>query len=425
MSDRPRVTVLLGAGFPLIWNSPSTSDITKHLLINGFRTKGGKQTVTQALFDKVSLHVPQEKINFETILHIIESYIQHYSLNHEGYNLSQNLFCADLMNIVDYKANYLNGKIDSIIIRDDKTGQFNEDNHNNVFKDIDSSQPEIVNYLMFLYSRLIVEIIVLFNKSYTFSFRQINNKQKEYESKSKRIWEWYLGLLKNKIVRVYTLNYDYNLPIIAEHNGMDIFTGFEWDNDEKLIGRSAPELISSNYDVNCYYNLHGSIHWHPLQIDYQWREDFSFGIKPYPEYNQIAWQKLLEVNQFQKIYCTNITSGYNKTTKSFQIPIRQMFNAFDRDCLVTDEIIIIGYSFSDEHVNLSIKMAMEQGATLKIISPDALLSIEHYRFLFNFISRIKNSSSFPVPEQEKSYFKSFFGGKLQVYNCTFEQFLSS
>ncbi|NOQ25834.1 MAG: hypothetical protein GQ564_10775 [Bacteroidales bacterium] len=73
-----------------------------------------------------------------------------------------------------------------------------------------------------------------------------------------------------------------------------------------------------------------------------------------------------ETEKGKSIICNNIIAGYQKTQKSVLSPYKQMQASFDRDCLNADNIFIIGYSFSDEHINESIKMALIFNLNLRI-----------------------------------------------------------
>lgn len=44
---------------------------------------------------------------------------------------------------------------------------------------------------------------------------------------------------------------------------------------------------------------------------------------------------------------------------------KQMQAAFDRDCCFADELIIVGYSFGDEHINGSVKTALRYNKNSK------------------------------------------------------------
>ncbi|PNW26935.1 SIR2 family protein [Formosa algae] len=67
---------------------------------------------------------------------------------------------------------------------------------------------------------------------------------------------------------------------------------------------------------------------------------------------------------------SNIISGYQKTQKLSVAPFRQMQSAFDRDCLFTEKIYIIGYSFGDKHINEMIRVAITHNPNVKIIIID-------------------------------------------------------
>jgi|TARA_R100000789_G_C2911310_1_gene123407 hypothetical protein len=47
-------------------------------------------------------------------------------------------------------------------------------------------------------------------------------------------------------------------------------------------------------------------------------------------------------------------------------PIREFFHAFEKDLIDADKILIIGYSFSDDHINNIIDTSLEHNEKVEI-----------------------------------------------------------
>lgn len=135
--------------------------------------------------------------------------------------------------------------------------------------------------------------------------------------------------------RIYTLNYDSWLNQFA--NYFDGFTHNNLDRDKIIFDR----------DTNCHYNLHGCILWElfdtkkKLKTPNTWKDHQSFA-----GYT-IAREAILP---------SPIITGYNKLTRINQSPYLEFFHSFTQDCSVSKNILIIGYSFSDPHVNNILKL---------------------------------------------------------------------
>ena len=67
---------------------------------------------------------------------------------------------------------------------------------------------------------------------------------------------------------------------------------------------------------------------------------------------------------------SNIITGYQKTQRGILPPFKQMQSAFDKDCCFADKIYIVGYSFSDEDINASLKIAVQFNKNVKVIIVD-------------------------------------------------------
>ena len=135
---------------------------------------------------------------------------------------------------------------------------------------------------------------------------------------------------KSESKRIYTLNYDTWLNRFA-----GIFDGFSnglFDSNKVLFDR----------DIDCHYNLHGCILWQlfakskKLGKPEEWKNSQSFA-----GYT-IAREAILP---------SPIITGYNKLTRINISPFLELFHSFTMDCSIAYKLLVIGYSFSDPHVN--------------------------------------------------------------------------
>ncbi len=73
---------------------------------------------------------------------------------------------------------------------------------------------------------------------------------------------------------------------------------------------------------------------------------------------------------------SNIIAGSEKVNKTLIEPLRSFGNVFYRDCLSTDTLIVIGYSFSDFHLNSVLRTSLKVNSNLQFINIDLDESIE-------------------------------------------------
>lgn len=135
--------------------------------------------------------------------------------------------------------------------------------------------------------------------------------------------------------RIYSLNYD---NWLSKHsNYFDGFTNNDFDFKEVILNR----------DIDCHYNLHGCILWHRFLI---WKKlnvpEERKHIQSFDGYT-ISREALLP---------SPIISGYNKLTRINSSPLLEIFHSLTTDCISTNKLLVIGYSFSDPHVNNNLKL---------------------------------------------------------------------
>lgn len=138
-------------------------------------------------------------------------------------------------------------------------------------------------------------------------------------------------------VQVATLNYDQSVELMATRNGFDIDTGIEaWTGDFEWYWRKDAEIK--------LLKLHGSTNWFiglnrempgPLEED-------RVIVSTEPRFNLTQSDSLC------------VVFGRRGKLRS-EGPFLAMLREFDQFLAVSDRLVIVGYSFRDEHINLSIR----------------------------------------------------------------------
>lgn len=139
---------------------------------------------------------------------------------------------------------------------------------------------------------------------------------------------------KSVLCKIYTLNYDRLIPRIFGRND-EIYEGVDKQRYTYDIKRFVNHPLT-------HFNLHGSIYLHydsnglilnddPLEIE-----------KPYT----ISGGNPNE----HKIFLP-IIAGYHKSQRILSEPFNFGAGVFMYDCNTCDEIVIVGYSFRDPHIN--------------------------------------------------------------------------
>jgi NAD-dependent SIR2 family protein deacetylase len=132
---------------------------------------------------------------------------------------------------------------------------------------------------------------------------------------------------------IISLNYDNTIELACNSNGISVNTGIiSWAKSGKL---SFPD------DSLSLIKLHGSINWF-------WSPPMLDGTHPI-EYQEIV--ELTNINDIKKkrLNPAIIFGGKNKLTAKG--PFLALLRAFEEKLEHIDHVVIIGYSFSDDHVN--------------------------------------------------------------------------
>jgi len=191
--------------------------------------------------------------------------------------------------------------------------------------------------------------------------------------------------LSDGVIRSYTLNYDRLLQKIC---GIEFFEGFSENGTGKVVFDS--KKVIEEQDNNSCYSLHGSIHY-----------NFDVaGISINPDVNQ----------KNSTPAKPNFIAGLNKSSRILDKPYSQLYNAFYRDCINADYIIIIGYSFPDIHIN----RAIIEGSDIK--SNQKIFCVGYHHLGKEIDINFDNESEFDLFKLDsRGDFGKFMGGHHRLY----------
>jgi hypothetical protein len=151
----------------------------------------------------------------------------------------------------------------------------------------------------------------------------------------------------------------------------------------------------------------------------------TFNLTETPEFPLNSYEfPIWQSEKGKTIMATNIVTGYQKTQRAIFPPFKQMQAAYDKDCCFADTIYIIGYSFGDEHINASIKNAIEYNTKVKFIIIEP--SFTKNDFDFNVITKVfscAGDSQFVNAKTIEKDLHSFYNDKFLVHTKTFKSYL--
>lgn len=163
--------------------------------------------------------------------------------------------------------------------------------------------------------------------------------------------------------RTYSLNYD---SWMADFRGYyDGFKNKTFDSTEVINNRS----------VDCHFNLHGCILWDVFGV-----------IKKLENPEEQKHSQSFDGYSISReaILPSPIISGYNKLTRINSSPFLEIFHSFTSDCFTTNKVLIVGYSFSDPHINSNLTF-INKDARIIIVLYYPVESLKDYK---NHIHRV-------------------------------------
>lgn len=418
---KKKVVYLFGAGAVIPWNGPKTSDLTTAILNSGFYCKDGKTRVTQKIFDVLTKSFDKSEINFETVMNVLEELLVLHS-SHNYFETNSFLFpFIKTKDSLDELFNFeVNGEVKHGFTLNIPSYKLESGKH------AYQNQSPKQFYLQLLYAHLLTTISV--NVS-SYSYHTSGNSKiisDENEVLNNNFHRWISSKIKtDSSVRLYTLNYDRLFSVILKMNNIDIFEGAECSS-ELSHGDNVSfdqNRILSDFESNCHYNLHGSSFWGIKARNNYQLPSVQYSLTGAPNLSCNLWeQPILQMEKGKIINPSNIITGYQKAQKSSISPFRQIQSAFDRHCIETNCMYIVGYSFGDTHVNESIK-------NMLIYCPETQITIIDPYFRKNKIVEkisleLLSNSDLPLSPtnlNEKSC--SFLNGKIIVHESFFDKYL--
>ena len=342
-----RTLILTGAGAVAPWKGPRTCEITKKIREDDtFKTVSGTP-VGEYLYKKLEAYIHPSTPNFETILDLIET-LYDYSygkLNDTKIPIRKESHLALLFKTNDgLESEWLNCKQ----LKDSLTG----------FSDIPEPDLKIKYFcsVYYCYLDIVVDQIKKYNSTYK-NYAALNSKFVELLNLLSNLSWW--G--KRRALRLYSLNYD-RLPVfIAE--GYKWFEGFSKDKNSFMV--PDPSKIVTDSRSNCYFNLHGSVFfWKDWSKTGSFDWILSNDIKKYSDNDPTSSTD----QSGRNILHSNIITGLHKTSQVLLSPFSEFQQRFIQDCIEAETVIIIGYSFSDHHINAALKNIFSDHKKVVIIS---------------------------------------------------------
>lgn len=156
---------------------------------------------------------------------------------------------------------------------------------------------------------------------------------------------------KEWIKRIYTLNYD---------TWMNSYMGYYDGFDNKGIFESEKVMQKDNF--NCHYNLHGCIQWrNSLGANKMEKQQKIVNVLNYSKASDFG------INR-EPLLATPIITGYHKLERMKYTPYLQFFYSLQKDILSSDILLIIGYSFTDTHINNLLSLYKGKAVIVDFIS---------------------------------------------------------
>lgn len=186
--------------------------------------------------------------------------------------------------------------------------------------------------------------------------------------------EYFEKKIKNARIKVFSLNYDRLLPQIIRRKCAD---GTETTNrDYAFFNYDIKGIFQSKW---AYINLHGSIYLRQVPDNFYKVAQFKE-----PQHLENAHFCNGGSPNENKLF-TPIIAGYSKSQRMLSEPFSFYIGALMADCNLCDELYIVGYSFSDPHINSILKNYIHLNKTKVIIIDkkediDDIVNIILYKF---------------------------------------------
>jgi len=423
-----RKVFLFGAGAALAWyNAPSTQQITEIICKTGFKNAKG-EFVTKKIFQW--LQKEGYEPNFETIFSVIEDFLRYWKRSKEAWNNgvfyfvdSQNSNWKDFIDLKKYQ-----------ILKESSGGNYSihiPDRHFNRVNANRKTMHPNAKYFELLLTDIHKVLNSLISKYSFFTVVNDGFYKKEENRRINSLFQSYIRCeSEDSCLRMYTLNYDVVFQVLFEKENIPIIQGF--DTKERNVicrlehggAKPDPYEVIHDRESHCIYHLHGNIYWsvnrkHHLDIR-KTSDKYEYQLLGYPDFNNNSSSSDVEMEQGNKLFLSNIITGYQKLQRTALSPFRQMMSSFDQDCYEADELFIIGYSFGDEHINDIVRQAKKVNKSLKIKIVNPGYNDElNLKLYIDWNQKIEDFKKTKLSEDHWQYPNM----GVEVYKMKFEEFL--
>ena len=352
-----RAVILLGAGATLGWGGKTTNEITQGIITDKkYLTIKGEPLAGFIHRKLVEYHGEQYKneINFEHIINALESIADYaYQRLQSGsppqftgskpiwFDFTEALeemryFTCELIEGYPGRSRYKNSADNSSTI-----DIFSENGDLHHF--IDATK-----YYIYLIRGCIARYD---NTCLDPTYKSINDSFYGFYTELKQ---------RGYTVRFYSTNYDDIIPkIIGAYQEKAPFNGYD-DPISYSKFELTPNIkrVLTDYESDVHYNLHGNIFWDI--VNHEDRAEMTYVFKIGMPQTMTFYSHSEYTNPAESTNMYNIVTGFNKLQKVSMEPLRSFANIFSMDCIKADLVISIGYSYSDPHINRSLKNAIDE-----------------------------------------------------------------
>ncbi|MDY0144153.1 MAG: SIR2 family protein [Bacteroidales bacterium] len=311
---------LTGAGFAYSWDGLLTKEVTKELISEN------------EIFRMLFRHYESKGyvLNFEELLNIIELLFQKYYGEKFGKTNHDFVPIANVFDVQKDIAHFFELDL-----------KLNEENTHLA-----------ISNLYFELIKGVVEII----RKYALSVK--DGKHKELNTNLNMFISNANG---NNPLRYYTTNYDRLVidacPDIHFFDGFSVDEITDMDEIKKFRLQETSKILTDRH-TNCHYNLHGSIYWDVVR-KYSTPNivcSKNTVVSDFSHYQNFT--TLLDSNPKEFQLVSPIITGLQKIQRTNISPFNAMSASFLTDCFECDMWYILGYSFSDPHINNMLRTAM-------------------------------------------------------------------
>lgn len=405
------------------WGGPQTRQLTDAIRSVGFTIQGSSQKLTDYIHQTLIENGYEEsEVNFETIINVIEELSIYFS-EFNPKNRTPSLLRAfvrgeEMEKVFDFA-------IKGGVRKHGYTLEIPAGREYEYSNYALSNENPHQFYLQHLLSRILTEISAQVSE---YAYHTNSHSVVDIgSSASMDFKKWMHQLQENQALRLYTLNYDRIFKVLLDSAEIDCFEGFYptgGATDIKGLRCDLKRIIEDSKG-NVHYNLHGSAFWKVVPANTSQLPSPEIVYTGIPHLQLNDEMANLQVEKGKPMYLTNIITGYQKAQKSMLSPFKQMQFSFERDCLDTGKIHIIGYSFGDEHINQCLKTALRYNPDLglEIVDPNFIKNDMDHQLSITLFQYFE--TGFIAPKKVGDNKFSYFGGRVTLYTLKFNEYLKA